>query len=695
MTIDFPDSDPRGTQLILILERAKHERYLSNEVARLLEREFNRVADLILSPKFRTLTLRQRQRTLQLFREIDRRLTSGYRDVTTLVLREMRGYAILEAEISRLQVTSTLAAGGGEVSISLGVALPKAYLQSIATLPVQGLHIGEWFDAQARTMRLETRRIIQQGLVEGKGPAEIARRVIADARTPGATVSKRARNEATAITRTTVNAVQNDATRQSYRQLPASVSDSYRWVSVRDARLTPICAALDGRVWRYDDPAGRVPPAHINALASGTLIQTNHGDIPVECVAPGMLALTHAGRYMPVTAVMDADRDARRIREIVTDSGRSLRVTDDHPVLTRDGWKRAQDVEIGDQLFEHDEQRSQLDPSTRPAAVEQAVLTDAHDRPSSFDEELIAYRILRAPARVAAPVDFKDDHRHRERHVNDVRPDGMLGDEISVTADERQQHQALVERGIPLVALRARDGEPFRHTGEAAGVACLHAFAGPLRVPRGKHRHSSSPVRFTTGAHDRLAGHARALTLSAHGDAVALTPPIQATGSPSAVAFDRTEGFAAVPVPRLDERPNVVSISQINHTAIWRATTVKSNAEVADDSPLLWNLSVQDDETYVADGIVVHNCRSTTLAVIKGAEVSEAEQKSQPLTMQSMGAWLTAQPVTTQNQILGATRAQLFRDGRMKLADAIDQDNRVLTLAQLRATLGLDQPAAK
>lgn len=34
----------------------------------------------------------------------------------------------------------------------------------------------------------------------------------------------------------------------------------------------------------------------------------------------------------------------------------------------------------------------------------------------------------------------------------------------------------------------------------------------------------------------------------------------------------------------------------------------------------LWNLAVKDDESFVADGIVVHNCRSTLVPITKYEE---------------------------------------------------------------------------
>jgi SPP1 gp7 family putative phage head morphogenesis protein len=50
-------------------------------------------------------------------------------------------------------------------------------------------------------------------------------------------------------------------------------------------------------------------------------------------------------------------------------------------------------------------------------------------------------------------------------------------------------------------------------------------------------------------------------------------------------------------------------------------------------------------------------------------------------------AWLTKKGAATQDDILGPVRAQMFRDGKLKLSDLIRDDGSVLTLEQLRKRL--------
>lgn len=281
--IDFA-GDPRGVQLQLLLERAKYERWLISEVQALLDREFSRVVDLILSPQFRSLTQFQQARRLELFRELDRRIKTFYSGVADTQVAELRRYASVEARVARLIVQGALP------DVSIGAAtLSPAFLRAVASLPIQGLSLGEWFDAQANTMSIETRRILQNGLVEGKGVAEITRRIVADRRTEGAVLSRRMKNEAKIITRTAVTAVHNAAALESYANLPPEVSDSYRYVAVLDSRTSAICRGLDGNVYRYSDPKKKLPPQHPNCrsttvplLKGGDATLTEQRDQPLS-----------------------------------------------------------------------------------------------------------------------------------------------------------------------------------------------------------------------------------------------------------------------------------------------------------------------------------------------------------------------------------------------------------------------------
>lgn len=273
-----------------MIERAKYERWLAREVANLLETSFNEAVDIITSRKFRDLSQFERARVLSLFRELDRAIKGGYVDVSDFHLREMTAYATLESEIA-LEKIQTLVSSAGEIEISLNAFLPKHTVRSIAALPIQGLRISDWFQAQAETMSRETRRVIQQALIEGKGPADLIRQIIPARGSVAPAVYRRARNEATAITRTTVTAVQSHAAQESYSNLPEEVSDEYRYSAIRDSRTTAICRGLDGKRYRYDDPKKKVPPQHIGCRSSTIpLVKDANGKIIELSKAPHTFA---------------------------------------------------------------------------------------------------------------------------------------------------------------------------------------------------------------------------------------------------------------------------------------------------------------------------------------------------------------------------------------------------------------------
>jgi SPP1 gp7 family putative phage head morphogenesis protein len=105
-------------------------------------------------------------------------------------------------------------------------------------------------------------------LIDGIGPYAIASKIVAPANAEGPLLLRRAKNEARMVSRTAVNAVQNDAQMASLSSLPRSISDSYVYEAVLDSRTTAICRALSGRVFRYDDPRRKVPPQHIGCRST-------------------------------------------------------------------------------------------------------------------------------------------------------------------------------------------------------------------------------------------------------------------------------------------------------------------------------------------------------------------------------------------------------------------------------------------
>lgn len=129
---------------------------------------------------------------------------------------------------------------------------------------------------------------------------------------------------------------------------------------------------------------------------------------------------------------------------------------------------------------------------------------------------------------------------------------------------------------------------------------------------------------------------------------------------------------------------------------------------------MVYNLAVEEDETYLAEGLVVHNCRTTLVPVLKsweqlqkeakqdpelGQKLDAVEKKMGPGTQASMDGqvagdltyqqWLKDQPEERQIAVLGRNRWQLWRRDILKLSDLVDQTGRPLTLDALKAKHGI------
>lgn len=88
------------------------------------------------------------------------------------------------------------------------------------------------------------------------------------------------------------------------------------------------------------------------------------------------------------------------------------------------------------------------------------------------------------------------------------------------------------------------------------------------------------------------------------------------------------------------------------------------------------------------------NCRSTMTAVLKdadqlGLDLTEGKRASidgQVPASTTYGQWLKKQPVAVQDDVLGVTRARLFRKGGLSIEKFVGSDLQPLTLEQLRLT---------
>ena len=106
---------------------------------------------------------------------------------------------------------------------------------------------------------------------------------------------------------------------------------SYVWLTSRDGRVRPTHAANEGRRFYWNSP-----PA-----------ETGHPGHDIQCF-PGSVRICPAGLEASV-----AYRYVGELIEVTLADGVDLTTTPNHPILTKAGWKRAADIQEGDELIKH------------------------------------------------------------------------------------------------------------------------------------------------------------------------------------------------------------------------------------------------------------------------------------------------------------------------------------------------------
>lgn len=83
-------------------------------------------------------------------------------------------------------------------------------------------------------------------------------------------------------------------------------------------------------------------------FTAGMRVTTENGIKPIIDLRPGDRVLTHRGRYRPVTEVFQRAYQGELLRIKVDLIGTTLEVTPEHPILTPGGWVKAGELKVGD-----------------------------------------------------------------------------------------------------------------------------------------------------------------------------------------------------------------------------------------------------------------------------------------------------------------------------------------------------------
>ncbi|WP_145128122.1 minor capsid protein [Pseudomonas sp. URMO17WK12:I11] len=121
--------------------------------------------------------------------------------------------------------------------------------------PFDGKILGEWLDEQKLSTQIKVKQTIRLGVLNGLSTSKIVDALYAEPGNP----FQGAKRNAEVMVRTASAHVTSQASLKTFERVGFG---SYQLSAVLDSRTTPVCRALDGKVYKTTDKGRKVPPFH-------------------------------------------------------------------------------------------------------------------------------------------------------------------------------------------------------------------------------------------------------------------------------------------------------------------------------------------------------------------------------------------------------------------------------------------------
>ena len=507
---------------------------------------------------------------------------------------------------------------------------------------------------------------IRAGIIEGKSVDQMVRDImrIADK------VNKR---DARTIVRTAFNLAGSQA-RQAVTNQNLDVISGEKWVSTLDGRTSLVCQGLDGKTFAVGE--GRYPPAHMNCLPWDTNIST--------CSAISNIY------KRPYKGVMV---------NIRTKSGRSISATPNHPILTSFGWKAIGEINLGDKLICCNDVINTFKDNKQNIIAKIGEIFSA------------GYVSVNSGSIASAPSSTKDFHGDgADCEVDIISVDCLANDKIKSALIKEVKDESLpLGSGVDFTLF------PLGHLSDgliASNSTATSSISGSSEggdLLRSRPSHSSE-LLLTSVSGSTSSG----LNNPHDWSCAAINSEVLCDSINSDTIVIRGDDASNVDVGEFDgvSINNLNSVSRENPSD-WRVSAAENlpdllTSNVIDGVELddvvdlfisefaethVYNLE-NENNWYIANGIITHNCRSLRVPVIeskyavpgikgKRSARDESGTVSQVSGETTYNSWLKRQPADFQDEVLGVERAKLFRGG-MNVDKFTDDEGRTLTLEQLK-----------
>jgi hypothetical protein len=328
-------------------------------------------------------------------------------------------------------------------------------------------------DSKFEEMKSELRQQLIGAAALGKNPREVAR----------------------AMANTTRNynldfgtiAITETARAESQGRLQELLDQGFEWCigsSAHDSRVCDHCLRLiNDKARRIKDIIGEsnygrkvddylpVIPLHPRSVTEDCRVITPDGLQRIGSVSPGQYVLTHHGRFARVLAT-----SRRKHSGSIFDIG-GARITGDHAVLTRDGWRLPTEIGKGDNV---------LGIGWEALAKALPNAPNAHNGPAARLEQRLLVRVLSLfPGVASVPAPSINLYSHQSVRYGDIDIqvlDSVLRNRALSQSYERVVHQLFENRHRALTLKGEGVFESLsRHSIRVGDAALLQAVALELR----------------------------------------------------------------------------------------------------------------------------------------------------------------------------------------------------------------------
>lgn len=502
----------------------------------------------------------------------------------------------------------------------IGVSLSLPNQQAIDTIATQqGFFMRDAMGYRSDQITAAGRNIIQDGLKQGLGRNEIGKRL--SEQLPLAW-QKYGKNYFRTVAAVAVNRARSYAEIDGY--VEAGI-ESLEVQAVLDERTTDIC------------------------FSKGTMIATPEGEMPIEQIIKGQFVSAGMGKSCRVKSTMRRETD--KVMCLLLSSGRHMLVTGNHPILTPRGWIPAVELKEGDSVASQRTNNSGRDcnelSQLREGFRDQANLLRSRRR-----QVLFPTMLARAPEKREKCFPLRKSLQEVQKNLQSET--FVSTKETRVLLDGLSKKQGGNRLSILRGAVRGRGIKrrnfkvlfcgvqgAFKRYDQYRKVDCRCSDRG--RLGMGERERSGEVFCGLRGSRTKIShrGGRRILARCGYGERpTEIQISEQKRGSHQRCGTDVDTDRRRCPNEsyRQIKADSICVGCYIESVDDW--ITIEDTREIP-GKRTVYNLSVENDPTYIAEGVIVHNCRCLD------GQIIETHLASQQV--------LNAASVTTPEGILDAS----------------------------------------